>query len=245
MSLAFALRRAATPAVLAIAAAFTAANANAAPEDITFGCRKPEAVPALRDLVIKQEGMVPVLSGFTAASETEFDQTTIMMNPQTRNGVQWEKTSDGSVCIMKRYSQIELYDNTKFEGRALMTIAGKDPKQIAVNGVLANSSLKDGQNPMMRATVYAPTNASANDPINVPTRYVEYWIGHPKTKKGSLLAINFEGRLIPHFAKSIPTPQEKPVQYGAIYTPVGEDLLKGARVADAGPITSTLALNKN
>lgn len=200
--------------------------------EASIGCRDASEVPALREQVINQEGMIPVVSRFSARSETEFVQETVMMNPETKNGLQWSKLKDGSVCIMKRYSEIELYDNKKFDGRALMTLPGKDPKQIAVNGLLADVSITDGENPMMRAVAYVPTNASKNDPVNVPTRYVEYMLGNPKTTKGSLMAVNFEGRLIPHFGKVFPTPQEKPVQYGAIYTPLGEDVLKGGRVAD-------------
>lgn len=226
-------------------AAFGLAAANDAQAEVTVGCRKPADVPALKEQVLKQEGMVPVASRFTADSETEFTPDTVMMNPQTRMGLEWSKLKDGTVCIMKRYSEMEIYDNSKLDGRAFMTLPGKDPKQVAVNSLLATSSLTRGQNPMIRAIADVPTNASKSDPVNYPTRYVEYMLGDPKTTKGSLLAVNFEGRLIPHYGKAIPIPSEYPVQYGAIYTPVGTDLLKGGRVADAGMPTTTLALNKN
>ncbi|MFA7276446.1 MAG: hypothetical protein WC043_06565 [Pseudobdellovibrionaceae bacterium] len=238
MSLSSTLRRAAAPAALAFMTAFAAAND--AHADVAFGCRKPDAVPALQQQVLKDEGMVPVASRFTALSETEFVQETIMMNPQTRKGLEWTKLKDGTVCTMARYSEMEIYDNKKFDGRALMVISGKAPAEVTVNSQLANASMKDGENPMMKATVYAPTNASNGQ----PTRYVEYMLGNPKTTRGSLLAVDFEGKIIPHFGKVFPTPQEKPVKYGAIYTPVGEDLLKGGRLANAGSST-TLALNNN
>ena len=226
-------------------AAFGLAAANDAQAEVAVGCRKPADVPALKEQVLKQEGMVPVASRFGALSETEFVQDTVMMNPQTRMGLEWSKLKDGTVCIMKRYSEMEIYDNNKFDGRALMTLPGKDPKQVAVNSLLATASLSRGENPMIKAVADVPTNASKSDPVNYPTRYVEYMLGNPKTTKGSLLPVNLEGRLIPHYVKAIPTPQEYPVQYGAIYTPVGTDLLKGSRVADAGTPTTTLALNKN
>lgn len=226
-------------------AAFGLAASNDAQAEVAVGCRKPAEVPALQQQVLKDEGMVPVASHFSARSETEFVQNTVMMNPKTHNGLEWTKYADGGVCVMKRYSEMEIYDNKQFDGRALLALPGKDPKQVAVNGLLADASLTDGENPMIRATAYVPTNASKNDPVNYPTRYVEYMLGNPKTTKGSLLAVNFEGRLIPHYGKVIPTPSEYPVKFGAIYTAVGEDLLKGGRVADAGSSTTTLALNRN
>ena len=38
--------------------------------EVAIGCRKSSDVPALREQVINQEGMIPVVSRFSAISET-------------------------------------------------------------------------------------------------------------------------------------------------------------------------------
>jgi hypothetical protein len=236
------MQKAAMAAPFVLAFGLAANNAQA---EVAYGCRTPDKVPALQQQVLKEEGMVPVAGRFVARSETEYAQEAIMLNPNTKNGLRWIKHADGTVCIFTKYENAEIFDHKAFDNRAVLSVAGKDPTHVPINVVLASSSLDKGQNPMFRATAITPTNASKNDPVNYPTRYVEYMLGNPVSQKGSVLAAAFDGRSIAPYTKYIPAAGEAPgVKFGAIFTTVGEDLIKGARVAGIGSST-TVALNKN
>ena len=230
MSLAFTLRRVAAPATLAITTVFAAANANAA----DYGCYAPDKVPALQQQVLKAEGMVPVAARFTALNATEYVQEAIMMNPSTREGLRWEKDSNGKVCIFTKYRDMQLFNNKAFDQKAFYNINGKPDNQVEINQVITNVAFKKGEFPMFRGIATTPTNAA----MGHPTEYVEYMLGHPTSKMGGVIAANLSGEWMKSFTKAIPSPSQANVKFGAIYTEVGEDLI-------ARSVPATIALNQN
>ena len=60
---------------------------------------------------------------------------------------------------------------------------------------------------------------------NTPTKYVEYLVGNPSTKEGTILAANFNGKMIGEYYGVVGTPQANGVKFGAIYSPVVEQML--------------------
>jgi len=208
-------------------AAFGLAAANDAQAEVTVGCRKPEAVPALQQQVLKDEGMVPVAARFTAISETEFVQETIMMNPNSKAGLRWSKTNDGTVCILTKYEDIQLFNNKSFNDKSFLKVAGKDDNTVEINQAITRLAFNSSQNPMYRAVATTPTNAYKNDPVNFPTRYVEYMLGNPETQKGAVLAAKFDGQRLKSYTKDIPNPSEAPVKFGATFSKSGWDIING------------------
>lgn len=203
-----------------------AANANS---DVAYGCRKPEAVPALQQQVQKEEGMIPVAARFTALSETEFVQETIMMNPNSKAGLRWSKANDGTVCILTKYEDIQLFNNQSFNDKSFLKVAGKDDNTVEINQAITRLAFKSSQNPMYRAVATSPTNAHKNDPVNFPTRYVEYMLGNPETQKGAVLAAKFDGQRLKSYTKDIPNPSEAPVKFGATFSKSGWDIINGQK----------------
>lgn len=206
--------------------AFGLAAANDVQAEVKIGCREPEAVPALQQQVLKDEGMVPVVSGFIATEAnkgkvTEWAQHTVMMNPQTKNGLTWIKLPDGAVCIFTRYTEMQLFNNASFNAGALIKKAGAKDTEIEINRVLIKAAHDSGENPMFRAKAYTPTNAG----LNLSTEYYEIITSNPKTASGTLIRAELDGKWREEGLKKIPSPAEAPVKYGAIYSETGKTLI--------------------
>lgn len=241
MSLSSTLRRAAAPAALAVMTAFAAAND--AHADVAFGCRKPDAVPALQQQVLNNEGMVPVAARFTAVGNSKNDgvewlQEAIMMNPQTGVGLRWSKFSDGTVCVMTKYREMQLYNNDTFDETALLQVQSQKVTQVKINQAIIRGATSEKMNPMFRAIAHTPTNTT----YKLPPTYIEYMLGDPVSQKGVVLASTTDGQPIERFTETIPTPKEAPVKFGAVYTDKGRALISSSRVASAG--APVVALNK-
>lgn len=219
-------------------AAFGLAAANDANAEVAIGCRKPEAVPALQQQVLKDEGMVPVIARFVAdrddnGKETGWLQQTIMMNPKTKNGLNWIKLNTGGVCIMTLYSEMELFNNASFDPKALIKKPGIKDTELQINRIVITNADKNGENPMFRAKAHTPTNAARNDFTDV----YEVMSANPQTSSGTLLYAEFNGSWIKNGTKKVPSPQEAPVKFGAMYSETGKSLIT-AQVNDGTIIAS-------
>lgn len=207
-------------------AAFGLAGANDAQAEVTFGCRKSEAVPALQEQVLKKEGMLPVASRFISAVDdkgevTEWIQQTVMMNPQSKTGLLWSKLASGSVCVLTRYSEMQLFNNASFDEKALLNKPGVKPSEVQINRIIIQAAHDNKQNPMFSAKAYSPTNAARNE----STEYYEIMSGNPETSSGSLLFAELNGSWIQGRTRKVPSPQEAPVKFGAIYSETGKSMI--------------------
>lgn len=206
-------------------AAFGLAGANDTQAEVPFGCRKPEDVPDLQEHVLKSEGMVPVVArflGIEVNGKTEWIQDAIMLNPKTREGLSWSKFSNGTVCIGTKYSDIRIYNNRKFDTSAWLEINGHADPKVEINAILTSAVINKSWNPMFRAIATTPTNVA----IHAPISYVEFMVGNYNTQGGAVYASTLDGGQIKKLTKWIPSPKEAPVKFGAIYTRVGEDLIR-------------------
>lgn len=211
--------------VLALTA-FGFAAANDAHAEVAIGCRKPEAVPALQQQVLKDEGMVPVIARFVAdrdenGKETGWRQETIMMNPKTKIGLNWMKTNTGGVCIFTRYLEMELFNFASFDQNSLIKRPGAKETELQINRIVITNADKNGENPMFRAKAYTPTNAARNDFTDV----YEVMSANPKTSSGTILYADLNGSWIKNGTRKIPSPQEAPVKFGAMYSETGKSII--------------------
>jgi hypothetical protein len=200
----------------------------------------PEAITAVQQKITKDLGMMATTSHFTNVGTDQnpkWAMATLMWNPESKNGYQWGRMPQGHVCIAKSYSNVEVYPNTKLDARAFL-----DPKQAprandagnktdistwGVNGVLLISE-KEQQFPMYRATVNDIINIT-KAPLKTPTKYVEYLLGNPSTKEGTIVAADLSGRTIKEYFSVVGTPALNGVKFGAIYSPAAEQMLGIAR----------------
>ena len=224
--------------VALLTTAFMVANANAAPNTpVELTCHTtPEAIAAVQQKITKDLGMMATTSHFKRLGNDQnpqWAQATLMMNPTTKKGYEWAKMPDGYVCVTKSYSNVEVYPNTKFDARAFMdaksapkandTSNGKDFGTMGANVALLVKE-KEQQFPMYRATVDDIINIK-KEPLKTPTKFVEYLVGNPTTKEGTVLAANFNGKMIGEYYGVVGTPALNGVKFGAIYTPAAEQML--------------------
>jgi hypothetical protein len=229
--------------------AAVASNASAQ-NQVELTCHTtPEAIAAVQQKITKDLGMMATTSHFTNVGTDQnpkWAMATLMRNPETKKGYEWARMPAGHVCISKSYSNVDIYPNTKLDARAFL-----DPKKaprandvgnktdlatVGINGVLLVKE-KEQQFPMYRATVDDIINIK-KDPLKTPTKYIEYLVGNPTSKEGTIIAANFNGSSIREYYNVVGTPQANGVKFGAIYTPAAEQMLG---------ITSSvaaLALNK-
>lgn len=229
---------------------FMAANANAAPkEPIELTCHfKAEEIAAVQERITKELGMMALTSHFKNVGTDQnpkWGMATMMMNPETKKGYEWARMPAGHVCITKSYSNVELYPNTKLDPRAFMSkkVAPNandrgDGVNISTMGINTSLLVKEEskQFPMYRANVDSIINIEQKA-LNTPTKYVEYLVGNPTTKEGTVLAANFNGKRIAEYTGVVGVPERDGVKFGAIYSPAAEQML--------GLTTSVAALSLN
>ena len=219
-----------------LTSAFTIANA-APNTPIELTCHTtPEAIKAVQQKITKDLGMMATTSHFKNVGSDQnpkWAMATLMRNPENKNGYEWARMPAGHVCISKSYSNVEIYANTKLDARAFIDkkIApnandrgnGVSVAAAGINAILLVEE-KSQQFPMYRATVDDVINIT-KEPIKTPTKYVEYLIGNPSTKEGTILAANFDGRMIAEYTNVVGSPQRDGVKFGAIYSPAIEQML--------------------
>jgi hypothetical protein len=226
---------------------FMAANANAAPNTpIELTCHTtPGAIAAAQEHIVKTVGMLPVVSRFVNVGtddNAKWAMGTLMMHPESKRGVNWVRFPEGHVCTTRSYSNIQLFNNASFDPQAFADLKvfpraddkgqGTDFSTAGVNSILIARKM-DNQNPMYRANVDAMLNLTGK-PLNTPTKYVEYLVGNPTTKEGTILGANLNGRMISEYYGVVGTPAKDSVKFGAVYTSLAEDILgikSGVRIA--------------
>lgn len=223
---------------------FMAANANAA-EALTCYTRDAD-IEAAKTRILQNEGMIPVVSHFKNVGTNEkaaWAMATLMYNPQTKKGYEWAKLPAGAVCVSKSYSNIQLYANLNLNPKAFLDKASAPQandtgnntgiSNVGVNAMLLVSE-KSNQYPMYRASVDDIVNVTGT-PLKTPSKYIEFLVGNPTTKEGTILAANHNGKMISEYFGIVGTPAKDGVRFGAIYSPAGEDLvgLKSSAIAMA------------
>ncbi len=214
-----------------------AANVNAqTPIELTCYTNQAD-IAAAQNNIVKTAGMIPVVSRFINVGTNENAQWamgTVMMHPESKKGVEWARMPQGHVCVTKAYSNFQLFNNASFDPKAFLDPKafpraddkgqGKDISTAGVTGILISLSKSDNQNPMYRANVDALINLTGK-PLNTPTKYVEYLVGNPTTKEGTLFGVNLNGRMISGYFRVVGNPATDGVKFGAVYTPLAEDIL--------------------
>lgn len=249
MSLSNLLRKAFLPFALALMTAFVpAAHANdAANNGVKLTCyASPEEIAAVQNKITRNLGMIAATSNFLNVGtdkDPAWAMTTLMVNLDTKKGYQWARMPSGSVCIAKSYSSVELYVNAKLDPRAFLDPMKAPHADDKGNGknyatVGANAALlvreSDKQFPMYRARVddIITSDANLHDRVSsqrgrsvLPSSYIEYLVGNPRTGEGAVLSADFSGKMLPEYTGIVGTPAVDRVKFGARYSPAVAELL--------------------
>lgn len=229
MSLASALRRAAAPATLAIATAFTAANANAAPPAVGQ-CAPADAVK----VEMTNAGYAPLVAFDKTLFKT--DGTKVMhryglwSNSSLTDGYYITRNGAGQMCNEGRLADIILTDNRerKVDPRTYST-APKAYQENGLNLVLDTAAKKGGGYPMIQAKV--TDSAGGKGVITL--------VADPTTREGAFLVSNMAGTVI--VADILKAGETNGQKYGVQYTPVALTTLDKMKTAEAGQTTAALA----
>lgn len=230
---------------------------NIARADVNLGCfSTPETIKEAQSQLVAREKMVPTVSHYKNIGTDDSPQwamATLMVNPGTKRGYEWAAISDNFKCVMKKYSNVVLFNNTAFDPKAFLeksqfpnanlTGNGSDISSVGINAALIVSK-NNNQYPMYRADVDSvfsisvpPESTKAAGTKKIPhERYVEYLVANPVTTEGTILAANMQGNVITNYYNVVGSPKRDGVRNGAIYTPAGKDMIASLPPTNSEPI---------
>lgn len=198
----------------------------------------PQETEAAKTQIVKVEGMIPVTSHFGNVgtdSKASWALVTALMNPNTKKGYEWIKSEKGFTCVSKSYSNFELISNISLSAKSLLDTRlhpraddkgdGVDTSSAGINRIIALHSL-DGKNPMYRATIDDAIDVTGK--ATKTTGNVEFLVANPVTKDAVLLTAAPSGKVLGNFTRVAGNPAKDgpSVQFGAIYSPAAEEMLK-------------------